>query len=75
MPSPTSLDELYTLMSVATLIVFVAIAWEFFSQQRLAPAGASARPYGSDGPEADATTREEPGQGARSRAHRRRRRR
>jgi hypothetical protein len=32
---PTWLDEKYTLMSVATLIVFIAIAWEFFTQRRL----------------------------------------
>lgn len=72
---PTWLDEQYTLMSVATLIVFIAIAWEFFTERRLAPAGANAVAFGSDGPEVETTTREEPGQGARSRAHRRRRRR
>ena len=70
---PTWLDEQYTLMSVATLIVFIAIAWEFISQRRLALAsvGASA----SGGPETDATTREEPAPASRGRVHRRRRRR
>ena len=68
---PTWLDEQYTLMSVATLIVFIAIAWEFISQRRRALAGVGA----SDGPEADAKTREEPAPASRGRAHRRRRRR
>jgi hypothetical protein len=73
MPTPTSLDEQYTLMSVATLIAFVATAWEFVSQRRPALAGADA--FASDRPGEDVIAREEPGQGARSRAHRRRRRR
>jgi hypothetical protein len=73
---PTWLDEKYTLMSVATLTVFVAITWEFLSKRRLAAAGATAIAFASDGPEADATTREEPGApGSRGRARRRRRRR
>ena len=71
---PTWLDEQYTLMSVATLIVFIAIAWEFISQRRLALAGVGA--VASDGPAADATTREEMGApGSRGRTRRRRRRR
>ena len=58
-------------MSVGTIIAFIAIAWEFISQRRLALAGAG----GSERPAGDANTRDEPGQGARSRSHRRRRRR
>jgi hypothetical protein len=72
---PTWLDEKYTLMSVATLIVFIAIAWEFFSKRRLNPAGATAIAFASDGPEVESAAQEKPGQGARSRSHRRRRRR
>jgi hypothetical protein len=71
---PTWLDEQYTLMSVATLIAFIAIAWEFAMQRCLALAGATAVAFASDGPEADTTTREEPGQGAHGRGQRRRRR-
>ncbi len=33
---PTWLDEQYTLMSVATIIVFITIAWDFVAQRRLA---------------------------------------
>ena len=73
---PTWLDEKYTLMSVATLVAFIAITWEFFSKRRLAAAGATAIAFASDGPEADATAREEPGApGSRGRDRRRRRRR
>ena len=54
---PTWLDEKYTLMSVATLIVFVAITWEFFSKRRLAAAGATAIAFASDGPEAESAER------------------
>ncbi len=72
---PTWLDEKYTLMSVATLIAFIVIAWEFFTQRRLAAAGATAIAFASDGPEAESVAQEKPGQGARSRSHRRRRRR
>jgi hypothetical protein len=75
---PTWLDEQYTLMSVATLIVFIAIAWEFFTQRRLALAGPVAVAFGSDGPEEDATAREESAhvaQGSRGRGRGRHRRR
>jgi hypothetical protein len=72
---PTWLDEKYTLMSVATLIAFIVIAWEFFTQRRLAAAGATAIAFASDGPEAESAEQEKPGQGARSRSHRRHRRR
>jgi hypothetical protein len=71
---PTWLDEQYTLMSVGTLIAFIAIAWEFAIQRRLALAGAPAVAFASDGPEAESPSHEKPGQGARSRASRRRRR-
>jgi hypothetical protein len=71
---PTWLDEQYTLMSVATLVAFIAIAWEFAMQRRLALAGATAVAFASDGPEADTTPREEPGQGAHSKGRRRHRR-
>jgi hypothetical protein len=72
MPTPASLDEQYTLMSVATLIAFIAIAWEFVTSRRLALAGATAAAFASDGPEADAS--EKTGPASRGRAHRRRRR-
>jgi hypothetical protein len=72
---PTWLDEKYTLMSVATLIVFIAITWEFLTQRRLAAAGATAIAFASDGQETESAEQEKPGQGARSRSHRRRRRR
>ena len=71
---PTWLDEQYTLMSVATLVAFIAIAWEFAMQRRLALAGATAVPFASDGTEAETTTREEPGQGAHAKGRRRHRR-
>jgi hypothetical protein len=71
---PTWLDEQYTLMSVATLVAFIAIAWEFAVQRRLAPTGATAVAFASDGPEAETTTREEPGQGAHGKGRRRHRR-
>jgi hypothetical protein len=72
---PTWLDEKYTLMSVATLIALIAIAWEFFIQRRLAAAGATAIAFASDGPEAEFAAQEKPGQGTRTRSHRRHRRR
>jgi hypothetical protein len=68
---PTWLDEQYTLMSLATLVAFIAIAWEFISQRRLALAGVGA----SEGPDADATTRDQPAQASHGRVRRRRRRR
>jgi hypothetical protein len=71
---PTALDEQYTLMSLGTLIAFIAIVWEFFAQRRLALAGAGAAAFASDGPEAESTEHEKPGQRAHTRAHRRRRR-
>jgi hypothetical protein len=61
-------------MSVATLIAFIAIAWEFAMQRRLALASAPTVAFASDGPEAEATTRGEPGQGAHSKGRRRHRR-
>jgi hypothetical protein len=73
---PTALDEQYTLMSLGTLIAFIAIVWEFLTQRRLALAGAGAAAFASDGPEpdTDGASREKPGQRARTRTHRRRRR-
>jgi len=50
------------LMSVATLIAFVAITWEFFSKRRLAAAGATAIALCLDGPEAESAEQEKPGQ-------------
>jgi hypothetical protein len=72
---PSWLDEKYTLMSVGTLVVFIAITWEFFSKRRLAAAGVPAIAFASDGPEAESDGQEKSGQVARSRSHRRRRRR
>ena len=66
---PTWLDEQYTLMSVATIIVFITMAWDFVVQRRLALAAVGA----SQGPVADANPRAE--QGPRGRARHRRRRR
>jgi hypothetical protein len=71
---PTWLDEQYTLISVATIVAFIAIAWEFARRRRLALEGAPAVALASDGPEAEANSQEKPGQSARSRVHRRRRR-
>ena len=62
-------------MSVGTLVVFIAITWEFFSKRRLAAAGVPAIAFASDGPEAESDGQEKSGQVARSRSHHRRRRR
>jgi hypothetical protein len=63
-------------MSLGTLIAFIAIVWEFLTQRRLALAGTTAAAFASDGPEpdTDGASREKPGQRARTRTHRRRRR-
>jgi hypothetical protein len=66
----TWLDEQYTLMSVATIIAFIAIVWEFVGHRRLSLAGAGGP--GDDGLQAQATAKENAGQ--RSRGRRRRRR-
>jgi len=58
----TLLDEKYTLMSVATLIAFVAITWEFFSKRRLAPQQAQPRlPLPPTGQKRNRPEQEKPG--------------
>jgi len=66
---PTWLDEQYTLMSVGTIVVFVAIVWDFLRQRRLALAGAGGLVVETAGEDA------QPAQGTRSRGRRRHRRR
>ena len=65
----TWLDEQYTLMSVATIIAFIAIVWEFVGHRRLSLAGAGGP--GDDGLQAQA--RENAGQRTRGRRRHRRR--
>jgi hypothetical protein len=70
---PTWLDEQYTLMSVGTILTFIAIAWQFVHQHRLAQTAAIGFP--ADGPETESAAHDKPGQGPRSRGRRRHRRR
>jgi hypothetical protein len=55
---PTALDEQYTWMSLATLIVFVMIAWEMMAKQKVALEAETAVPAVASGQEAQAVKNE-----------------
>jgi hypothetical protein len=74
---PTWLDEQYTLMSVATIAIFVVIVWEFFRKRSLAMVDAPDFAFVVDARQDASATAEETSArgGARNRARRARRRR
>jgi hypothetical protein len=72
---PTWLDEQYTLMSLATIVIFIVIVWEFVRQRRLAMADAPDFAFAVDARQDDSVPREESAVRAGTRNHVRRGRR